>query len=276
MGYNTFHDMLDQDQAEREGVYSEGDTQPIAAAGKLKLDHSAIDDNETLEDQIAREIKELLDEPSIKAQKDKSAGLAYIQDKAAWIARGAAFKAMRIERNKREQMMPASGGTMLLSDEEIETIMTLRNGTAKVIPVGEYEKAANMILKTATESPLVETFAPVDPLMAYLERQWEWSMSTFGPGLRTTGILNHIRKELGEVEKEPFDLMEWIDIVILALDGYWRHGGSALRLLTLLQHKQDKNFGRNWPDWRERSEDQAIEHDRSHEQNLVEAIDALK
>lgn len=117
-------------------------------------------------------------------------------------------------------------------------------------------------------SPIDET----DPLLGYLRRQWEWSLNTFGPAFRTAGIIEHIRKELGEVEKEPHDLMEWLDIVILALDGYWRHGGSPERALALLQKKQDKNFARNWPDWRTMSENQAIEHDRSEEKSSEAAL----
>jgi len=43
-------------------------------------------------------------------------------------------------------------------------------------------------------------------------------------GTRTKGVIDHLRKELDEVEKEPTDLLEWIDLVLLALDGAWRHG----------------------------------------------------
>src|SRR5262245_26420143 len=59
---------------------------------------------------------------------------------------------------------------------------------------------------------------------AHLQRQREWSERTFGPGPRTAGVLDHIRKELREIEAEPTDLREWIDVAILALDGAWRAG----------------------------------------------------
>lgn len=58
----------------------------------------------------------------------------------------------------------------------------------------------------------------------YNERQRQWSRKTFGEGKRTIGILAHIRKELAEIEAKPDDLEEWIDVVILALDG---SGGTA-------------------------------------------------
>ena len=106
----------------------------------------------------------------------------------------------------------------------------------------------------------------VERIESYLARQIEWSRNTFGPALRTKGVIDHIRKELSEIEADPHDLSEWIDVVILAMDGFWRHGGSAADFLPRLLTKQQKNMARNWPDWRDRSEDHAIEHDRSTEE----------
>lgn len=102
-------------------------------------------------------------------------------------------------------------------------------------------------------------------LEAYARRQWDWSAQTFGPGERTGGITQHIEKECTEIRAKPHDLSEWVDVMILAMDGFWRHGGKPEDLMPMLQAKQDKNFARNWPDWRKFSQDQAIEHDRSGE-----------
>jgi hypothetical protein len=99
-----------------------------------------------------------------------------------------------------------------------------------------------------------------DSLVSYVERQAEWSTRTFGPGLRTKGILDHISKELKEISADPGDLEEWIDVMILAIDGYWRHGGHKLDLMRRLQDKQNKNFERKWPI--PVSEDIAVEHER--------------
>lgn len=110
-----------------------------------------------------------------------------------------------------------------------------------------------------------ETEKTSGELGPYLERQWAWSKETFGPGLRTKGIIQHIGKELQEIEKDPHDLLEWVDVIILAMDGFWRHGGDPQDLIDLMQAKQDKNLARTWPDWRTFSQDQAIEHDRSGE-----------
>lgn len=107
--------------------------------------------------------------------------------------------------------------------------------------------------------------ATPDDLESYYRRQIEWSRETFGPALRTKGVLQHIAKELKEIEAKPHDLSEWVDVMILAMDGFWRHGGRAEDLLPALLAKQAKNMARTWPDWRTMSEDSAIEHDRTGE-----------
>jgi hypothetical protein len=100
-------------------------------------------------------------------------------------------------------------------------------------------------------------------LVAYLYRQWAWSARTFGPGTRFKGVLQHIRKELAEIEAKPDDLSEWVDVAILAMDGAGRQGFTPEEFAAALQAKQDKNFARQWPDWRTMSQDQAIEHVRT-------------
>ena len=98
----------------------------------------------------------------------------------------------------------------------------------------------------------------------HLERQIEWSRATFGPGKRTKGVIAHIRKETKEVEDKPEDVSEWIDIMVLAFDGAWRNTGlEPWQILQAYHEKMEKNYSREWPDWRGRSEDEAIEHDSS-------------
>ena len=129
-------------------------------------------------------------------------------------------------------------------------------------------------------------------LIAHLTRQGAFGRATFGPGPRTEGVLKHIEYEIEEVRRaaEEGDLdelvKEWTDIAILGLDGLIRavrareEAFNAQRMLSLarpyITHdevariavdnivgKQAKNEMRGWPDWRGKSEDQAIEHDRS-------------
>ena len=101
--------------------------------------------------------------------------------------------------------------------------------------------------------------------VAHLERQRAWSVGAFGPGRRTGGIIDHIAKELLEVAEHPTDLYEWVDLVILALDGAWRAGHEPRMIIEAIQRKQERNEARTWPDWRQLSEDVAIEHDRTED-----------
>ena len=64
-------------------------------------------------------------------------------------------------------------------------------------------------------------------LVEHLRRQKDFSLRTFGPGARTKGVIDHIRKELAEIEAAPDDITEWVDVIILALDGAWRWGIDA-------------------------------------------------
>ncbi len=107
----------------------------------------------------------------------------------------------------------------------------------------------------------VEADATFD-LRTHLQRQRDWSEKTFGPGPRTKGVIDHIRKELREIEADPSDVKEWIDVVILGLDGAWRAGYSPLEIIYALAAKQERNEARVWPDWRTMSGDKAIEHVR--------------
>jgi hypothetical protein len=100
----------------------------------------------------------------------------------------------------------------------------------------------------------------------YVHKQIVWSTDTFGPGQRTKGVIDHIKKELREVEEAaPDNLEEWIDVIILALDGAWRSGHNPLEICDALMAKQKVNMRRKWADWRELGDDVAIEHDRSEE-----------
>lgn len=109
-------------------------------------------------------------------------------------------------------------------------------------------------------------------LKQHLLRQMAFSHATFGPGRRCAGVIDHIRKELREVEQSGGSPQEWADVVILALDGLTRALGYAedyarkspafvadLAIGCILD-KQDRNEGRVWPDWRRMPEERAIEH----------------
>jgi hypothetical protein len=118
-------------------------------------------------------------------------------------------------------------------------------------------------------------------LKQHLLRQMAWSHANFGPGTRTLGVLDHIRKECAEVEQSGGSAAEWVDVVILALDGLTRQlafcngerrdphqvVGEACQMIV---GKQSRNEARAWPDWRQMPSDKAIEHDRSVDAHFKE------
>lgn len=112
-------------------------------------------------------------------------------------------------------------------------------------------------------------------LESHLIRQMAFSHATFGPGTRTAGVIDHIRKELVEVEQANGSSDEWVDVVILALDGLTRQiafctgeRGNPQRVaevaVQMLVGKQTRNESRVWPDWRTAPAGKAIEHLRGH------------
>lgn len=83
-------------------------------------------------------------------------------------------------------------------------------------------------------------------LRDYIIRHISWSKSTFGEGDQHKKICNHIEKELDEIRDNPSDLFEWIDVIILALDGAWRAGYTPVQIINALVQKQAINFERKW------------------------------
>jgi hypothetical protein len=97
----------------------------------------------------------------------------------------------------------------------------------------------------------------------YIVKQREWSERTFGRGPRTNGITRHIEEELAEIRAAPHDLSEWIDVVILALDGGGRAGYTPEEIVAELERKQAVNFAREWPPAKDVDPDQPSEHVRA-------------
>lgn len=106
---------------------------------------------------------------------------------------------------------------------------------------------------------------PIFDLIAHLHRQRDFSARTFGPGARTAGVCDHIRRELAEIEAAPADITEWVDVILLALDGAWRSGAQPEEIAAAVEAKQTKNERRDWPDWRTCDPNKAIEHNRGGE-----------
>jgi hypothetical protein len=120
-------------------------------------------------------------------------------------------------------------------------------------------------------------------LVPHLARQMAFSKATFGPGRRTEGVLKHLEKEIGEVRSSKTHgdrVEEWVDLVILSLDGLTREiwtEHQAKKILNsskfstaiaqtacaCIHAKQSRNELRDWPNWRDMPADAPIEHDRA-------------
>lgn len=110
-------------------------------------------------------------------------------------------------------------------------------------------------------------------LFDYIYDHILWSKDAFGPGQKTEGLIKHIRKELDEVTAKPNDVEEWVDIMILAIDGAWRAGHSPKAICEALATKQYKNvFSRKWPDWRTAKPGEPIEHIREECKHHMEVV----
>jgi len=81
----------------------------------------------------------------------------------------------------------------------------------------------------------------------FLDKKEKWSRETFGAGQRTKGVIAHIQEELKEIEENPNDLFEWVDVVLLALDGAWRAGYTSEQIQNALIEKQEINYNRQFP-----------------------------
>lgn len=135
-----------------------------------------------------------------------------------------------------------------------------------LIPGWENSKGAHLELHVAHRLGLKVMHLPLRfDLAQHLRRQAEFSARTFGPGARTAGVCDHIRKELLEVEADGGPLSEWVDVIILAFDGAWRCGATPEQIIDAIVAKQTRNELRRWPDWRTADPNKAIEHDRSED-----------
>jgi hypothetical protein len=138
--------------------------------------------------------------------------------------------------------------------EPVESEGTIR--PVEVLPGDESEVDLAGLFARHADRPVVGSY----DLVAHLHRQRVFSRRTFGPGPTVARILDHARKEIAEIERDPTDLEEWIDLATLAFDGAWRQGYTSGEIAAAFAAKLAKNEKREWPDWRTADPDKAIEH----------------
>lgn len=160
----------------------------------------------------------------------------------------------------------------MVSDNKVSASLAVQSmkkhgdkAVEKLQQAGEVATAAGKQRVTAKHVEVKPRAAKFD-LIAHVERQRAFSEKTFGPGPRVNGILDHVRKEIGEIESDPANLVEWIDLVLLGLDGAWRSGATSEEVAKALADKLTRNEQRSWPDWRTADPEKAIEHDRSDDE----------
>jgi hypothetical protein len=78
-------------------------------------------------------------------------------------------------------------------------------------------------------------------------------------------VIDHIRKELKEIEADPSDVFEWIDVILLACDGAYREGHEPEAIVAALAAKLALNERRSWPDWRTADLTKGIGHIKGSE-----------
>lgn len=106
---------------------------------------------------------------------------------------------------------------------------------------------------------------PTLDLQRFLQDFHNWSLATFGTGKRTSAVLQHIRRELAEVEREPDELSEWVDVILLAFNGAMRRGATPRQVCAALVAKHLINQDRLWP--ATGADDEVMEHIRTDSQD---------
>lgn len=94
---------------------------------------------------------------------------------------------------------------------------------------------------------------------AFIDRKFAWSLDTFGMKVTIHGVLAHLRKEVDEAERNPRDLEEWADVILLAIEGACRSHFTGEQLCRAIVKKHEKNTKRTW---KEASGGGHFEHER--------------
>lgn len=85
-------------------------------------------------------------------------------------------------------------------------------------------------------------------ILQYIQTQVKWSLRTFQQGRSDTDLIDNIQKKLDEIKNQPGNLMKWVDIIILSLDGAWRNCHTPADIIKALREKQLINITRHCPD----------------------------
>lgn len=73
----------------------------------------------------------------------------------------------------------------------------------------------------------------------------EWAYKVFQEATLSS-IFNHIRSELEEIEKEPHDVSEWADVMILFIQAAYNENHSMTQIFKAVEDKFEINKKRKW------------------------------
>lgn len=93
----------------------------------------------------------------------------------------------------------------------------------------------------------------------FVKRKMDHSRATW-PSQTLFGVLAHARKEVEEIEDNISDCIEWVDLILLGIDGACRTGLTPEQLGIQLERKLAINLQRAWP--KPSTPDSPGEHDR--------------
>jgi hypothetical protein len=97
--------------------------------------------------------------------------------------------------------------------------------------------------------------------------QEAFSEATF-PGITPLAVARHLRSEADELIASPTDRLEWVDALLLSIDGARRAGMTCDELLALAFRKIEINRQRQWPAVVDVNE--SVEHIRNPEDTYAE------
>lgn len=132
------------------------------------------------------------------------------------------------------------------------------------LSVQDWPQWAQKDWKTAVDALVAVRMAALDEGFAtFWPAQAEWSQATFGLDSERgpIGPLKHLAKEVAEVQKNPTDLMEFVDCLFLIFDSTRRAGFTFDDLRKAAWQKLEINKARKWQT--PPKGDEAIEHVRS-------------
>lgn len=110
------------------------------------------------------------------------------------------------------------------------------------------------------KKPVSTAQTNTDRMQAVFDDILSFNFTTFGPGMKTEGILRHLEKEIDEIRRAPDDIVEWADAFILLAAGAQRRGFTLTQIVRTMEAKMRVNRARSWPPISEQSDDEPVLH----------------